>query len=61
MDVFYVVVSLSEGSKTKTTTEEINDHYKDVQDKFQVTNTKVDTKVEKAAPVSLKTAMPWKK
>jgi len=61
VDVFYVVVSLSEGSKTKTTTEEIHDHYENVQDKFQVTNTKVDTKVEKAAPVSLKTAMPWKK
>jgi len=61
VDVFYVVVSLSDGSKTKTTTEEIRDHYENVQDKFQVTNTKVDTKVEKAAPVSLKTAMPWKK
>jgi hypothetical protein len=60
VDVFYVVVSLSEGSKTKTTTEEIRDHYENVQDKFQ-SQTISDTKVEKAAPVSLKTAMPWKK
>jgi hypothetical protein len=58
VDVFYVVVSLSEGSKKKTTTEEIRDHYEDVTDKFQAIP---DTKVEKAAPVSLKTAMPWKK
>jgi hypothetical protein len=58
VDVFYVVVSLSEGSKTKTATEEIRDHYENVQDKFQAIP---DTKVEKAAPVSLKTAMPWKK
>jgi hypothetical protein len=64
VDVFYVVVELSSGSKTKTTTEEIQDHYADVQSQFQnkpETKTEKVEKVEKAAPVSLKTAMPWKK
>jgi hypothetical protein len=67
VDVFYVVVSLSEGSKTKTATEEIRDHYSNVepsqtnQTANQTTNIKVEEKAIKSAPVSLKTSMPWKK
>jgi hypothetical protein len=62
VDVFYVVVSLSEGSKTKTTTEEIQDHYAKVEFST-MENSKQETEAlqSESKSVSLKTVIPWKK
>lgn len=62
VDVFYVVVSLSENSKNKTASEEIKDHYKNVESTVPEVVEQVTNAANKAAQaVQLKTEFPWKK
>jgi hypothetical protein len=62
VDVFYVVVSVSEGSKTKTTTEEIQDHYAKAEiSTIESSKKETEALQSESKSVSLTTVMPWKK